>query len=292
MDHGDRFAEIANESDAIEALQQLGYTSEARRVVMNTISLAMIADCLHHLYEALKCLEKRKLVVALNLLRKPLKESLIYLAWMYEDSDDFYAEFMRGSPHGLSQSRLGNTRREILASAIRKLDSGYCFDVESLIQAVYRRENPDGLERYFQHAVHLVTTKYEVTRTSPQNFNFIFKNPLDDDVYEVVYGCLPYVLCFLSFIVIELFNEMKGMDKGARSAFRMRAILGMQVTEGSGASELAQALIGVLETNVSCPDCEQDLKVTRYNMARILLTESYRCTSCRRSQSLPFSYLF
>ena len=40
----------------------------------------MVSDCLHHVYKALRCLEKRKVIVALNLLRKPLTDKFLYLS--------------------------------------------------------------------------------------------------------------------------------------------------------------------------------------------------------------------
>ena len=33
-------------------------------------------------------------------------------------------------------------------------------------------------------------------------------------------------------------------------------------------------------------------KITRYNAARIILAETYRCTNCQQNHVFPFSYLF
>ena len=288
----DRYAKIDNGDDFIEALQNLGYDIEAKKIILNTITMAMISDCLHHVYEALRCIEKRKTIVALNLLRKPLKDSLIYLTWMCGDPDEFYAEFMKGDPHDLSHTKLGNVRKDIFSGAIRELNIGHIFDAELLIDMIFNRENPHGLEGYFQHAVHLVTIRYDVTRTSPQNFNFIFKNPLDDDIHDVIYGCLPYVICFLSHVVIDLFDKMNSMDAGAKEAFRIRSLLGIYLVEEFGCSHPIRILRNAFEKRVSCPNCCSGLKITHYNAAKILLTETYRCTNCQRNHAFPFSYLF
>lgn len=85
-----QFQKIAASEDTIAALRKTGYSKEAKRVILNQITIAMVSDCLHHIYEALRCFEKRKSVVAFNLLRKPLKDNLIYLTWMLGDEDDFY----------------------------------------------------------------------------------------------------------------------------------------------------------------------------------------------------------
>jgi hypothetical protein len=56
--------------------------------------MALTSDFLHHVYEGLWCLEKRKIVVAFNVLRKPLKDNLTYLCWMLADPEDFYATYL------------------------------------------------------------------------------------------------------------------------------------------------------------------------------------------------------
>ena len=292
VDHADKFAAMAEKTDAITALRALGYATEATTIVLNTIKMAMISDCLHHLYEALSCLEKRKSIVALNLLRKPLKDSLVYLAWMYSNPHEFYSEFTKGDPERLSGSMLGNKRRRIFSNAISRLENRTAFDVAALESIIFDRENPLGLEGYFQHAVHLVTTKYAATRTSPENFNFIFKDPTDDDVYDLIYACLPHPLLFLSHIIIELFDAMEAMDEGTKRAFRTRTLLAaglvMDPDERATLRELEDAFRG----QIFCTNCKAKPKMTHYNSVRIVMTESFRCTNCKRINSVPFSYFF
>ena len=102
-----RFSKLAKK-DAVDALRETGHLVEARRVILNTITMAMVSDSLHHIFEALKCIEKRKTVVALNLLRKPLTDSLVHLSWMLGDEDAFYKAFSAGQPEALTLKRLGN----------------------------------------------------------------------------------------------------------------------------------------------------------------------------------------
>lgn len=54
----EEFSRLAKE-DLTEALVKTGYPAEARRVVINMIIMGMVSDCLHHIFEALKCFEKR-----------------------------------------------------------------------------------------------------------------------------------------------------------------------------------------------------------------------------------------
>lgn len=284
------FSRIAKAKDPIEALRQTGYPNEAKRVVLNQITTRMVSDCLHHIFEALRCMEKRKVVVALNLLRKPLKDSLTYLAWMLGDEDGFYNEFMTGEPERLTHSRLGNRRLEILAKAIAQTQLANMLDASILNAVLFDRQRADGLEGYFQHAVHLVTVQHLELRTAPQNFNFIFANPEDDELYRVIYGALPYALLFLSHVCAALFDRIRAMDDGARDAFYVRTTCGYVLVEGKGKTE--DMLDEILSQSFSCLKCSSKFKITRYNAARIVMTESYRCPRCRRISAFPFSWLF
>jgi hypothetical protein len=73
-EEAERFTAIADSGDSVKALRELGRWAEARRVVINAITVAMVSDSMHHLFEALRCMERRKVIVAFNLLRKPLTD--------------------------------------------------------------------------------------------------------------------------------------------------------------------------------------------------------------------------
>jgi hypothetical protein len=112
---GRSFQALIDEGNhSLDALKALGYTKQAQRIILNMITMGMVSDCLHHIYEALICLEKRKVVVACNLLRKPLFDSLAYLSWMLGDEQDFYEAFSSGNPEALTHRKMGNRRFEIL----------------------------------------------------------------------------------------------------------------------------------------------------------------------------------
>lgn len=285
-----KFQQIANAEDSVSAMRKLGYEEEAKKVLLNTITMAMASDCLHHLYEGLRCLEKRKFIVALNILRKPLKDNLIYIAWMLGDRDGFYHEFSAGDSKRLAPDRTGSKRAEILARAIKKTRLTNILDSKNLETDLFDRKNPHGLEVLFQHAVHLITVSYEETHTHPENFNFIFKHPLDDDLYDNIYSILPDALLFLAHLLIELFNEIQPMELGAYDTFYVRSILGHSLTAGDGS--FAQDIMdNFLKNELQCPTCEKVLKITKYNTARIALTDSFRCTHCQRLSDFPFSWL-
>jgi len=288
-----RFEKLAETHNALDILQEMGRHSEARRVVLNTITMAMVSDCAHHIYESLRCFEKRKVVPGFNLLRKPLLDNLMYFSWMVADEDEFYAAFTSGDPARITQKVIGNRRKDILAKVIEKTDLAGIISAEGIISIVFDAGNPDGLYGLFQHAVHLVTVERIEIKTSPENFNFIFKNPEDDDVYEALYAVLPTVLLYMAHVILTLYQRIKPMDIGAKTAFVFRSINGHRfLNYEGGAAAMAKVMGNALSSLLKCNACDSPLKVTQYNAARLLLTDSFRCTKCKRMQPFPISWMF
>lgn len=278
---------------AIDALRAMRREDAARRVVLNTVTMAMVSDAMMHIFEALKCLEKRKTIVALNLLRKPLTDSLVFLSWMYGDEDGFYAAFTAGDVETLSANKLGNHRRSIIKMAAGDLPNSDAFDPDWIWTALFDSKDPGGLYGLFQKAVHLVTVQKVELKTEPENFNFIFKNPSDNDIYLSAYWHLPRLLHYLSHVAMGLFERIHPMDPGARRAFEVRSGFGLNLVEGGEAERDARLrLQAALGPVLTCADCGAPPRFTSHNAARLTLSESYRCTGCRRIHGFPFSWIF
>ncbi|MBX9905930.1 MAG: hypothetical protein K2Y31_16390 [Burkholderiales bacterium] len=285
-----KFSKIAKENNAITALRVLDRGSEARRVVLNTITMAMVSDCAHHLYESLRCFEKRKFVPAFNLLRKPLLDSLMYLSWMVADEDDFYTAFSSGDPTQINQKIIGNRRKEIIEKALGKTELTNTIQSDDIVSTVFDSRNENGLYGLFQHAVHLITVDRIEIKTAPENFNFIFKHPFDDDIYETLYATLPTVLLYMAHLVMLLFDQIKPMDADSKNAFALRTINGYRFIQSEeNAIILAEAMGTALSPIIKCETCGTALKVTLHNAARLLFTDTYRCSHCGKNSPFPLS---
>lgn len=284
------FEECAEKKDPITAMRACGYEAESRKLVVNQITMAMVSDCLHHIYEGLRCLEKRKVIVALNLLRKPLTDNLLYLSWLLGDEDDFYNVFTTNSPRGITSNILKGNRAEIISRALGLTEVVDVLNADFIDQTLFSQVNPSGFQKIFQHAVHLVTVQREEFKTTPENFNFIFKRYTDDDLYELIYDVLPHVLLYLSHIIFGLFERMVAPDIGSKNAFFVRSILGLYLVEGKeNEANAIERLSGL--SSVECPNCHSALKITSHNAARLVLTDTYRCAVCRRCHLFPFSWI-
>ena len=145
----------------------------------------------------------------------------------------------------------------------------------------------------FQHAVHLITAERIEIKTSPENFNFIFKNPGEDDIYEALYVTLPTVLLYLAHVILALYERIQPPTPGARKAFVFRTVNAYRfLHQEGGRAALAEVMGEAFSPHIKCPGCATPLKVTEYNAMRLLLTESFRCTHCRHNQPFPLSWIF
>ncbi|TCP30396.1 hypothetical protein [Sphingomonas sp. BK235] len=286
-----KFNDIAEREDIVTAMRTCGFENEARRVVLNQTTMAMVSDSFHHIYEALRCLEKRKSIVALNLLRKPLTDSLLYLSWMLADEDDFYRNFLTNSPQGFKASIVKGRRIEILTGALARTEVEAVLEASFLDAALFSPTCDWGFQKLFQHAVHLITVERVEFRTTPESFNFIFKSHGDDDLYKLIYDILPHILLYFSHVILGLFEKIADPDQGGKSAFVARSIIGLYLVEGGDNEVDALRQLGPL-TQVRCCGCTARLVMTAHNAARLVLTESFRCTKCRRTQPFPFSWIF
>lgn len=290
---GAKFKRAAKKHDAVYALRSIGRKEESRRVVLNTITMAMVSDCCHHIYESLRCFEKRKFVPAFNLLRKPLLDSLMYLIWLVADEDNFYAEFTSGDPPRITQKMIGNRRRSLIAAAIELAELTDIVDPDDVVSMIFDSRNEFGLYGLFQHAVHLVTVDRLEIKTSPENFNFIFKNPNEDDIYDSLYSQLPIILLLLTNVIAILFERIHPMDVGTLAALKFRSVNGGRLLRGSPLSDVVVEVMGkTLSSILKCATCDTPVKVTHHNAARLILTDTFRCTSCKRVSPFPFSWTF
>jgi hypothetical protein len=146
--------------DPIGYLEKHGFHAEVKRICINKLSLALHADMLHFIHEALKALEKRKTTVAFALLRKPLKENLFFTAWMCANEDEFFKKFSDSPPDTMESERLPKSkRRQVLADAIKRLEIKTFADADVIYDFIYEKGTHQGLAILFDKATHLVTSR-------------------------------------------------------------------------------------------------------------------------------------
>ena len=111
---------LASGIHILDFLEKSGRGELERRLVINQVCNALFADMLHFIYEALRCLEKRKFTVAFTLLRKPFKEGMLILAQMCADEIAFIDKIKSDAKNLLNKRDLDEKSiRDLLAASTK-----------------------------------------------------------------------------------------------------------------------------------------------------------------------------
>ncbi|HEX3464250.1 MAG TPA: hypothetical protein VHS78_09420 [Candidatus Elarobacter sp.] len=300
---GDITIQFADETEAsafkaseniFQFLKDSGRTEDLKRLVINGVVNPLYGDMLDFIYEALTCLERRKTTVAFALLRKPLKYSQSMATLLWADEDDFFARLDQSPATEFDDSKIGPEKRKaLLGLAISKFDGIAPFlDPDTLYTIIYDRTNEKGLAPYFDMAAHLVTS-FKPIRTQPLNFNFIFKNPNDDDVYENIYFPLAYVLMYLFFLQLKTYSRMAVISESFVN-WAQTALLGTFESVfdvPNGKTVITDWVNELFEPFLNCVVCEKKMTVTKETAARLFMAEEIVCPSCQAVQQFPLWWL-
>lgn len=278
-------------SDPISYFIENGHADIAQKLSVGQAIMALTGDFLHFIYETLTALEKRKFAVAFSLLRKPFKENLLFLSMILADEDRFFAD-LGDSPADkfdfpeMSEKR----RREIFDAAIAKVPLASFASSRNLISYVFDRNEPNGFAPMFDKALHLVT-RNKAIKTEEFNLNFIFKNPMDNDIYEHVYQGMAYVMMYALLLVIELFKRAGGDSDRLANWFSMVNLSTYHALFEKGRSPLVGVMNRTFKSFLKCPHCTAPVKVTKGNSARFFVAQKLSCKSCGLDHDFPLFWL-
>ncbi len=278
--------------DPISFFIESGRRDLASQITLNQVTLALYADLLHFLHDALKALEKRKFAVAFTLLRKPLKQNLMFATWMCADEQDFFTQLERSPADYMEEKDLPKDRRiELLKKSIERIENPSLFNAELLYGILFDKNSERSLAPLFDKAAHLVTSRGRLMKTEELNLNFIFKNPADDDVYQTIYLGLAYVLIYLVLLQIALYSRMRTIEKNFADWFLLTSLGAYQCIFGQGPSSLVRIINKTLSEFLVCPHCRTNTTIRKVDAARFFVTETLRCQHCELDHHFPLFWL-
>lgn len=277
--------------DALSFLLKSGRNATHKKIVLNQVTRAIFSDFLHFVYESLRTLEKRKFAVAISLLRKPLRENLMFATWMKAESDDFYHR-LKSSPADMMESRyLTPERRKTLIKGVVSSVKGMDFASDSRIyDIIYDKSNQYGLATLFDKATHLVTS-HPAMRTEELNLNFIFKNPSDNDFYEALYSDLAYILMYANVLMISLYADMSEVQESYLDYILMTALGSYCSLFVGGKNPIAHQMNQLFRDFLNCPHCGASVRINKTNAPRFFVTEMLHCTKCGLEHAFPLHWL-
>lgn len=283
---------LASGIHILDFLNKSGRNDLERRAVVNHVCNALFADILHFVYEALRCLEKRKFTVALSLLRKPLKEGILILAMMCADEVAFFDRMKNDAKNLLNRGQLDEQAiKDLLASAITSSQASGFADAELIYDTVFNFQNDLGLACLFDKATHLVT-EFRRNPTENYNLNFIFKNPMDDDIFSGgTYSHLAMLILFLHVMQIELYGRMREPSKQYQNWLLFTSLGAFEALFTKGRSKMTDFMNSNFKEFLRCPMCDAQLRIKKADALRLLIGERLDCQKCLTDHHFPVGWL-
>jgi len=283
---------LASGIHILDFLDQSGRSELERRAVINHVCNALFADMLHFIYEALRCLEKRKFTVAFSLLRKPFKEGMLIAARMCGDEVAFFDKMKSDAKNLLNRRGLGEKGiKDLLEAAISASRGSNFANAEAIYNSVFNFHNDIGLAGLFDKATHLVT-EFRRNQTEDYNLNFIFKNPMDDDIYTGgTYPQLAMLLLFLHIMQIELYARMREPSKKYQDRMLLTSIGAYEALFTKGKSRMTNFVNSTFGEFMQCTVCESQLRIKKADAPRFFIGERLDCDKCFTTTHFPFGWL-
>ena len=276
----------------LDFLNKSGRSDLERRAVVNHVCNALFSDILHFVYEALRCLEKRKFTVALSLLRKPLKEGMLIAAMMCADEVTFFDRMKNDAKNLLNRNQLDEPAiKNLLESAIAASRASSFTDAELVYDTVFDFQNDSGLARLFDKATHLVT-EFRRNPTEDYNLNFIFKNPMDNDIFSGgTYGHLAMLILFLHVMQIELYGRMREPSKKYQDWLLLTSLGAFEALFTKGRSRMTHFMNSNFKEFMRCPICDAQLRIKKADAPRLFIGERLDCQQCLTDHHFPVGWL-
>lgn len=283
-----------NDSDIIEILQfckDKGLDAPYFHFLTSKILMGLTSDLLHFIYEALKCFEKRKFSVAYSLLRKPVKENLIFICWLFNNYENFIELFEQETDKTLNKVH-ESKRKTILSETIEKLPIPELFDAELLHDMIFSKQHPLGLEIPCQKATHLITSQGNFLKTGKMFINSIFDDPNDINQYNPVYTSLPYIMLFITHVILEGFNKLIKLNNRTYQHLILTSLASYENLYTDGKKRLlTKSYAKNLKNLLKCINCDKNIILTKENSLRMFMTDNLICNHCHTLSEFPFYWL-
>lgn len=277
--------------DPIGYFLENGHRDLAKTLSVGQAMMAVFSDFFNFIYEGLRALEKRKFVVALSLLRKPLKENLLYLTIMLVDDDAFFKGLESSPAKSFGHPGLQDThRRTYFQRAKAMIPFGGFVNPEVLHDTIFDVGLDNGLAPLFDKATHLVTGRSQIA-TEDFNLNLVFKNPADNDVYQTIYRQLSYVFMYAILLEIELFKKAGFEVDRLANWFSLTGLGAYSGLFGQGTCTVCDGMNRLLKPFLICPHCDAPVRIRKSEAGRFFVSHKLLCRKCHHEHDFPLFWL-
>lgn len=288
--------DFKNHDDKYKWLKENGKTEEFTSILCKDLFMRLLDDFLNYMHEVLSNLERGKVTVACDLLRKPFKDNLLYIEWILFNEKEISNLVYNGDIEHYALGGKGLSKKYIrqivlYSSSINRFINNFnSKELEKSIYDIrYNYNSPNSLELVWNRATHLVTT-YKKIRT--EDFNFIYNNEIDHDNYlDYLYGKIPLLLLYTVGVVENIFDKYFRKIGTITKAYNFTLIVGKFFVHNKETLKFGDILLNINDNklyipcenckklvllekpdsyifyhywNVTCPICKDEINICRY----------------------------
>lgn len=285
--------------DIFEWMDKNGRHDTSIKIFESPVFFSLLKDFCFYIYESISCAERGKVTVAYTLLRKPIRDNLLYLEWLLSDKEEFYNKFLYGNVSDCDVSNRKVFTREriekIIKSASRKSCMGKLMNYNNLVYTLRFSNKEDiGLQRIWNQSMHLVTTSTNYT-TDDGNLNFIFADEqIWKNYWNYYYLVMPQLMAYVIEICEALFLNVIKVDTLElllNRTIRISKYARVQV-ESEAANLLKNysnewvALIEENKVTMKCENCAKDIVMTREILQQMIENWTIICPHCKQEYNI------
>ena len=262
-----------------------------KKHLLGHLVLALTADMLNFLYEAMTSIEKRKFSVGSSLLRKPFKENLFLLSWILADEDDFIKRF-ESDNFKIFKIKDSEDKKSIIAEAISKLHTKESFNEDLIWNFIYSKQHENGFEPTWQRATHLTTSMGKLLKTEDLSFNFIFESADEDFYFDFLEDGLPYLMFYMSQVSLACFDKMHSLnEKTVNHLIMTSSGVFESLYKNEGESKVMNNIQEIFDEFLVCVHCQSKFTIAKDDLAFLLIQEQFQCSKCKLDNQFPFYWL-
>lgn len=248
-------------------LEVTGKEKEFILVTSKDLSMRLLGDFLNYIHESLVCLEKGKLTVCCDLLRKPFKDNLFYLEWLLYDDKELVDKLHHKDAITYALDKIPKWKKQKIISynvkhnnymKVLYEESNLSMDLYD-IRYNYNADN--SMQLLWNKATHLVTT---FNRIKTNDFNFIYNNKKEFmEIWDYLYGKLPLLLLYSLGVIINIFKKyFNDIDENVE-LYNFTLIIRKFFLNTS--SKKDDNLKNIFDLYLYCPNCNTMTKSNDFN---------------------------
>jgi len=274
-------------------LKSNGYENIIREYSQKQVFIATLSDFCHYIYTSLKSSEKGKLSVAYELIRKPLKENLLFLEWLLADPEEFSDNFNKGKVLDIAIAKISKEKKiKIISDALNNSKYPSWINAQFIYDLRYSKNVDYGFEKLWNKATHLITN-FEEFKTEDENLNFVFSdNNAKETLWAQYYKILPLLLFHTVQITLGYISKIGELPILDDFFLETRKMIGftLVLSKDSKNDVILKAARDTLKGfDLQCPLCKQKVKLNKTNLINFYKDSLLECTICHTAFQLNYN---